>query len=61
MTAVDAASRRMAAAVVFLLAVIVISSLWRGDSLAMTFAYALATVLGGGFVIACYQYVRRKD
>jgi hypothetical protein len=60
-TNVDPAARRMTAAMLFLVAVIVISSIWRRDDLVATVGYATATVVGGGLVIGCYLWARRKD
>jgi len=57
----DAAARRITIALAVLLVVSVAASIWRGDSARMTAAQALAVLVGGGVVLGCYLYARRKD
>jgi uncharacterized membrane protein YjjP (DUF1212 family) len=59
--AMDAPARRITAALVFLLVVSAIGSIWRGNSPTTTVGVALAVLVGGGFVLGCYLYARRKD
>jgi len=59
--AVGAPARRMIGAVLFLLVVGVAFSIWRGDSPGTTVGQAVAVLVGGGLVIGCYLWVRRKN
>jgi hypothetical protein len=58
---VDARARRMAAAMVFLMAVGVGFSIWRGDSPRMMLGFAVASLVGGGIVLGGYLWARRKN
>ena len=57
----DAGLRRMVAGVLFFMATVVGFGIWRGDSLTTMLGAVLASVLGGGFVIAVYLWARRKN
>ena len=59
--AVDARARRVIAAILFLVVVLVVGAVWRGDDPALTAAEVLAVLVGGGFVLGCYLWVRRHD
>lgn len=61
MIAIDAPTRRITAALVFLLVVCVAGSIWRGDSPNTTVGLAAAVLVGGGLVLGFYLYARRKD
>jgi hypothetical protein len=59
--AMDASARRVIAAILFLVVVLVAGAIWRGDDPGLTAAQVLAVLVGGGFVLGCYLWARRHD
>jgi hypothetical protein len=59
--AVDAPVRRMMVGLLIFVVIGVAGSIWRGDRPSTTAGYAIAGVIGGGFVIGCYLWARRKN
>jgi len=59
--AMDAPARRVTAAILFLVVVLVVGAVWRGDDPGLTVAEVLAVLVGGGFGLGCYLWARRND